>query len=141
MKFISIKTIAAVFILFLTACTDYGEKTKKGHVEVYYKEGISKETAQRTADFLYAVDREANNDTTVRKSMQLIKKEDTICFRMVADKKRLSSVNDGVFYSLANYLSDTLFNHAPVNIELTDDHFKTIHNIRFTKMDLPQPVE
>ena len=139
MKMITGKTIIAVsFIFILTACSDYGKKTKKGHVEVYYKEGISQETAQQTADFLYDIDRQSGNDTTIRKSIQLLRKQDTVLFRMVADKKKLANLKDDVFSTMANFLSDTLYNHEPVNVELTDNHFKTIHSIRYTKVNLNQ---
>lgn len=127
------KTIAALcFIFLLSSCTNYGDKTSKGHIDVYYKEGISRETAQRTADFIFGAD----SLSTTQKSFQLVKNQDTICFRMVTDQKKLATTGDDAFYSLANILSDSLFNHAPVNVELTDDHFKTIRTLKFTKMDL-----
>jgi hypothetical protein len=138
MKIFTKIVIAGCFVFLLTACSDYGKKTKKGHVEVYYKEGISEDMAQQTANFLYDIDRLASNDTTSTKSIQLLKKQDTVLFRMVADKKRLATINDGVFSTMANFLSDSLYDHAPVNVELTDNHFKTIHSIRYTKMDLNQ---
>jgi len=138
-SFINTGIAAVIFMFLLPACSDYGKKTSKGHVDVYYKEEISKETAQKTADFLYEVDKDANNDTTITKSIQLLTKQDTVCFRMVVDQKKMTlKINEGVFSTLANYLSDSLYNHAPVSIELTDNHFKTIHSIPYNKIDLNQ---
>ncbi|MFI5185294.1 MAG: hypothetical protein ACHQF0_01070 [Chitinophagales bacterium] len=127
--------IALCFIFSVSSCTDYGDKSSKGHIDVYYKDGISQETAQKTADFLFEIDSLSNN-TTTQKSFQLAKKQDTICFRMVTDPKKLGTVTDDNFYTMANLLSDSVFNNAPVNIELTDNHFKTIRNLTFVKMDL-----
>jgi len=136
MKEIFAKTLLPLcFVLFVSSCTSYGDKISKGHVDVYYKEGISRETAQRTADFIFEIDSLSNNPK-VQKSFQLVKKQDTVCFRMVTDKEKLSSLNDDNFYTLANLLSDSIYNNAPVNVELTDNRFNTFRNLRFTKMDL-----
>ena len=42
--------------IIFTACTDYGKKVKHGHIEVYYKDGITEDMAQKTADFVYQID-------------------------------------------------------------------------------------
>jgi len=126
--------VLSLFVIVgLTGCTDYGKKVNHGHVEVYYKEGISKEDAQKTADLFYRMD--ANNSGGIKKSLQLVKDKDSICFRMVVNEKKLASVPDDAFNALANILSDSVFNSNPVNVDLTDDHFKTIRSLHYKKMD------
>jgi hypothetical protein len=127
-----LKTLLALtFIgIIFYSCNNFGKKVKAGHVEVYYKDGISKEDAQKTADLLLGID-EASNNAPNQKSMQLVKIKDTITFRMVIDKEKLAGVQDLSFYAIGIMLSDSLFNHSPVNVELTDNLFKTIKTLHF----------
>jgi hypothetical protein len=133
-----LKPVSVFFVvaILFSSCNNYGDKVSKGHIEVYYKEGISKEIAQRTADLLYETDIAAKNNTKEIKSMQLLKKADTVFFRMVINQQRAAALDDEVFYTLANYLSDSLYNHSPVNVDLTDDKFKTIRILHYKKMNL-----
>lgn len=123
--------------IIFTACTDYGKKVKHGHIEVYYKDGITEDMAQKTADFVYQIDKDQNNDTIKSKSMQLVKNGDTVLVRMVANKSKLEKLTDEPFTALANLFSDSLYKSTPVNVDLTDDNFKTIHHITFKKLDIP----
>ena len=121
----------------LMACTNYGKKVNHGHIEVYYKDGISKEQAQKTADLLYLADVSTNNNTTTRRSMQLLKKnEDTICFRMAVDELKLASMGNDPFYAIGSILSDSIFNGKPVSVELTTNRFITIRSLAFKKMQV-----
>lgn len=128
----TLKTLLALtFIgIIFYSCSNFGKKVKSGHVEVYYKDGISKEDAQKTADLILGIDQASNNPPN-QKSMQLVKVRDTITFRMVIDKEKLASVEDYPFYVIGVMLSDSLFNHAPVNVDLTDNLFKTIKTLHF----------
>lgn len=60
MRTLILSILAAVC---LTACSNYGKKVKDHHIEVYYKEGISKEDAEKTAKLLYESDIAAGNST------------------------------------------------------------------------------
>lgn len=122
--------------LLLTACDDYGTKVSKGHVDIYYKEGIKKENAEQTADFIHEVDVVSQNDTTQTKSMQLALLKDTVTLRMVVNEEKAASVEDEAFLTIANYLSQTVFNNQPVNVDLTDDQFNTIKALHFKKVSL-----
>ncbi len=130
-----------IFILFpvcilCTACENYGDRVSSGHIEVFYKEGINKETATRTARFLHDLEVQAQNDTTESKSMQLLKNKDTIIFRMVVNRERAAALNDDNYLALANYLSMNVFNNAPVNVDLTDNQFNTLRSLHFRKVNM-----
>ncbi|MGB3005566.1 MAG: hypothetical protein WBC06_03590 [Chitinophagaceae bacterium] len=127
--------LSALFAMLFVSCTNYGKKVKSGHVDVYYKEGISKEDAEKTADLLYRSDVAVNNNTTDTKSIQIIKRDDTVCFRMVVQKEKLEMVSEEIFQSMGNVLSDSIFNGKPVNIDLTDNKFKTIKTIHYKKIE------
>jgi len=131
MKSIALSLLLAIC---LSACTDHGTKLKKDYLEVYYKEGISKELAQKTLDFLYPLWKEESGKTP-RKSIQLAKAGgDTISFRaVIADKKKAEEMGDETMYEMANELSVKLFDGAPVNIVLTDNKFKPQRTLVFKK--------
>lgn len=138
---INLKPFLAIpFLTFivLTGCTDYGKKVSHGHVEVFYKDGINKEQAQKTADIFFSMD--ADNSAGTKKSMQLVKDKDSFLFRMVVDTKRLVGVEDDSFNALGNILSDSVFNSSPVNVDLTDENFKTIRTVHYKKMDFTEPM-
>jgi hypothetical protein len=52
---------------------------------------------------------------------------------MVVDKSKLDQVGDETFYAISGLVSDSVFNGGPVNLILTDDHFKTIRTLAFKK--------
>lgn len=133
MKSIALSLLLAIC---LSACTDHGTKLKKDYLEVYYKEGISKEVAQKTIDFLYPLWKERSGKTP-RKSIQLSKAGgDTISFRAVmADENKAQDVDENMLYEMANELSVKLFDGAPVNIVLTDDKFKPQRTLVFRKTE------
>lgn len=126
-----------LFLLLLAisfvSCTNYGKKAKKGNIEVYYKNGISKEEAEKTAAVLYN-SVQGTSGAEGRKSMQLTKGNgDTILFRMVVDKEKLPQVKDENFLAIAYILSDSVFAGKPVNVDLTNNSFKTTRSITFVK--------
>jgi hypothetical protein len=123
-------------VILLAGCSgNYGKKVKHGHVEVFYKDGISEPQAQRTADLLYEADVLVNNNTSSRKSIQLTKQNDTFYFRMVVDEKKLPLVKDETFLTMGSVLSDSIFNGSPVNVDLTNDRFKSIRVVHFKRID------
>jgi len=117
-----------IAVVAFSSCTNYGKKVSKDHVEVYYKDGMSKDDAQKLLDFLYPLWNKGD-----KKSVQLVKIKDTITFRMVTDEKKMAQVDDETFSMLGHVFSDSIFNSAPVNVDLTDDHFKTIRTFHFHK--------
>ncbi len=116
----------------LGACTNYGKKVKDHHIEVYYKDGISKEEAEKTAKLLYEADQAVGNKAD-QKSVQLTRNGDTINFRMVTVAEKLKGMEDDVFVTMGNVISEKIFNGKPVNVDLTNNKFATIRTIHFIK--------
>jgi hypothetical protein len=138
----SFKQLTAIVLSLLLSvclfsCDNYGKKVKSGHVEVYYKDGISKEAAEKTAKWLEQVDKSENNNTTEIKSIQLLQNGDQVDFRMVANKDKVAKLEDDVFFIMGNALSAQLFNNKAVNVILTDNQFKTFKSFPYKKMDIP----
>lgn len=123
--------ILLIATIQLISCTNYGDKVAKDAVEIYFKDHISKEQAQQTLAFLHPSWNEPGN----KKSVQLAKPGDTVYFRMVINEEKAKDVKDESYLLLANEISNSIFNGTPVNVDLTDNTFKTIRTLHFKKMD------
>lgn len=132
---IKTKILLAVLVsIAFTSCNDYGKKVVKGNVETYYKDGITEDQAKRAAEVMYNLD-DAGPNAKVDKSYQLCKKNDTVCFRMVVNEEKVKSIDDISFMAIANMISDSVFKGAPVNMDLTNNTFKSIKYIPYKKSD------
>ncbi len=125
--------IPLVLAFALMACTDYGKKVSSSNIEVYYKEGISKEQAEKTAQLFVMALNASNPNDKATKSFQLQKTGDTVLLKMVADKSKLGTVGDESFYAISTLLSDSVFAGGPVNLTLTDNKFEGFKNFTFQK--------
>jgi hypothetical protein len=130
MKFMK-PALAFLFILVvLTSCDNYGKKVTEGSIETYYKDGVSKEEATRTAAFMSKL----SQGGAERKSFQLVRRNDSLCLRMVVDETKMKSIDDKNFLAITMLVSDSVFNGAPVNMDLTNDKFKTIRSLPYQKL-------
>jgi hypothetical protein len=127
--------LSLLAIIMLASCTNYGKKVKSGHIEVYYKSGVTEDEARKTAALLELADKAAGNDISNKKSFQLLREGDTTTLRMVVRKEKINNVKDENFYAIGNLVSDSIFDTKPVNIDLTDDHFKSFHLVRYKKIE------
>lgn len=125
-----------IALILVAGCGNFGKKVSKEYLEIYYKDGITKEQAEKTLEYFYPKWRD-KGDETGRKSIQLTKKGDTINFRMVSNMEVMDKMDDAVFYTTGVELSSDLFNGAPVNVILTNNKFKPIRTYVFKKMALP----
>ena len=131
--------ITPLIALLFIACSNYGDKEKSGSIEVFYKEGISKEQAKKTADLIYESLKSANQDINTKKSFQYTKgKGDTINLSMVIDEGKIAQVNDEAMNEFSVVISDSIFAAKPVNLVLTDNRFKPIRTIVFKKPEISE---
>ncbi len=135
-----------IILLLLVAipfisCKNYGTKVKKGNIEVFYKEGITADEAGNTADMIRQLDASGgSNDTTVRRSFQLLRSGDTVTLRMVVNENKYQSIGDESFRAIANMVSEKVFTGKPVNMELTNTTFKTLKHLAYKKADQTEDV-
>lgn len=129
--------IVAPFCLLVTtaclliSCTNFGDKVMKDNVEVFFKENITKEQAQKTLDLLYPGWHQGGD----KKSVQLIKPGDTVHFRMVINEEKAKDLTDEIYLLLSNEVSNAAFNGQPVNVDLTNNKFETIRTLHYKKME------
>lgn len=130
MRYLSLLLLATVLVV---SCNNYGKKVSKEYLEIYYTDGVSRETAERTLEFLYPQWKLPDGSPTPKKSVQLDQKGDTVLFRMVADMAIVDETGNDIFLLMAQELSTSVFQSAPVTIEFTDKAFKTIRTLSFQK--------
>ena len=82
--------------IVLTACSNHGEKVTKDYLDVYYKDGITKEQAQKALDYFLPKWKD-EGEKTKPKSIQLTKNGDTINFRMVAKMEIMNKMTSKYF--------------------------------------------
>ena len=138
------KTTAVLALLVLisfTSCNNYGKKASTGHVETFYKDGITEGQAKKVSTLIFNIDERGGNPKT-EKSFQLCKNHDTVCFRMVlAEENKVKELDDFDFLAMANIVSDSVFNGAPVNIDLTNNKFESLKMIPYKKLGTDSPAK
>ncbi len=115
----------AGLFLSLSSCQLFnrGEKLMFGLGEVYYKDGISKEEAEKFGNYLYQKD---IFDESGTKIIQLVRKNDTATMRIVTNPEYINRAGyQGNMRFLAAELSSTVFNNQPLNCELTNEYLST----------------
>lgn len=127
-------TLLFLFSAALISCNNFGNKITSGHVEIYYQDKIEKSEAEKTASVLMNLEESAGRSKEVTKSFQLSQPKDTVLLKMVADEKRATEMPDIAFQAIATIVSDSAFNGKPINIELTDNKFKTFKHLAFKKI-------
>lgn len=126
------KKLVALFCfaaLLVTACNSYGDKIKiNDKSEVYYKDGASKDDAQRLGNFLL---KNSYFDSLSEKSVQLTKNKDTFDVKFVVDKAKVEQQGNSefLFQILGAAISSEVFDNKPVKVILADAYMKGFKDI------------
>lgn len=57
---------------------------------------------------------------------------------MVVPEDKMTTADEENYNAIGNFISQNVFANAPVNVALTDDHFKTAHTVHFVPMDMTE---
>ena len=126
------KKLVALFCfaaLLVTACNSYGDKIKiNDKSEVYYKDGASKDDAQRLGNFLL---KNSYFDSLSEKSVQLTKNKDTFDVKFVVDKAKVEQQGNSefLFQILGAAISSEVFANKPVKVILADQYMKGFKDV------------
>ena len=77
-----------LLVTILFSCSKNGDKVSQDFMEVYYKDGITKQEAQKALDYFLPRWKEKDGETA-RKSIQLTKNGDTINFNALSKNRDL----------------------------------------------------
>jgi len=128
------KILLLVFILAtcMVSCQQYGKEYKldKKH-NVYYKgEGVDEALVKKLANYLK--EQEYFQDS-IESTVQLIKVKDTFNLNFVVDASKITSGYDNKFLLFGAYISENVFNKAPVTIQLTNNKLEPFKNLGYAK--------
>lgn len=129
-----LQTLLAVLIvaITLTSCQDYGKEYKLSEKHnVYYKgEGVDESHAKKLAEYLkenkYFQD-------TINSTVQIVKVKDTFNLNFVVDATKITENYEANFLLFGAFISEGVFNKAPVTIQLTNDKLEPFKNLGYAK--------
>ena len=113
-----------LFIVILAgigACNQpYGKEYKlDSKHNVYYKgEGADEALAKKLAAYLKE---QKYFQDSINSTVQLVKTKDSFSLNFVVDETRLTPGYENKFLAISTFISDSVFNKAPVSIQLTND--------------------
>lgn len=133
MKNFKLLLLIAIIAISITACNQgYGKEYKLDDKHnVYYKgEGVDEALAKKLANYLkeqqYFVD-------SINSTVQLVKIKDTFNLNFVVDESKIVTGYENNFLMFGAFISESVFNKAPVTIQLTNDKLEPFKNLGFAK--------
>ncbi len=125
--------LAIAIVAFLTSCSGgYGNEYKlDSKHNVYYKgEGVDEALAKKLA--LYLKEQHYFQDS-ITATVQLEKIKDTFNLNFVVDEKKITTESDNNFLIFGAFISEKVFNTAPVIIQLTNNKLELFKNLGYAK--------
>ncbi len=133
MKNFNLFLLITVISVCLSACNqNYGKEYKLDKMHnVYYKgEGVDEALAKKLANYLK--DQEYFQDS-ISSTVQLIKVKDTFNLNFVVDESKIVNGFENNFLLFGSFISENVFDKAPVTIQLTNDKLEPFKNLGFAK--------
>lgn len=133
MKILKLLLPVMIFAISITGCTeDYGKEYKVDDKHnVYYKgEGVDEALAKKLANYLK--EQEYFQDS-ITSTVQVVKVKDTFNLNFVVDATKLTTGYENNFLVFGAYISESVFNKAPVTIQLTNDKLEPFKNLGYAK--------
>ena len=125
--------LVVAIVVCLTSCSGgYGKEYKLDNKHsVYYKgEGVDEALAKKLA--LYLKEQEYFQDS-ITATVQLLKNKDTFNLNFVVDEKKITTESDNNFLIFGAFISEKVFNKAPLTIQLTNDKLESFKNLGYAK--------
>ena len=133
MKIISQFLFVAIIATGFSSCDlGYGKEYKldKKH-SVYYKgDGVDEAMAKKLANYLKE---QEYFQGSIKATVQLEKVKDTFNLNFVVDETKITKDYDNNFLLFGGFISEAVFNKAPVIIQLTDDKLEPFKNLGYAK--------
>lgn len=133
MKILKLLLPVLIIAISITGCSqDYGKEYKfDDKHNVYYKgEGVDEALAKKFANYLK--EQEYFQDS-INSTVQIVKIKDTFNLNFVVDATKLTAGYENNFLIFGSYISENVFNKAPVTIQLTNDELEPFKNLGYAK--------
>ncbi len=125
--------LTLIIVISISACSqNYGKEYKLDKMHnVYYKgEGVDEAQAKKLATYLK--EQEYFQDS-INATVQLVKVNDTFKLNFVVDETKITPGYENKFLLFGAFISESVFNKAPVTIQLTNDKLEPFKNLGFAK--------
>ena len=125
--------LALIIVTGISACSqNYGKEYKLDKMHnVYYKgEGVDEAQAKKLATYLK--EQEYFQDS-INATVQLVKVNYTFKLNFVVDETKITSGYENKFLLFGAFISESVFDKAPVTIQLTNDKLEPFKNLGFAK--------
>ncbi|HQW83547.1 MAG TPA: hypothetical protein PK987_03760 [Ferruginibacter sp.] len=122
---------ALVITSLITACNSgYGKEYKlDSKHNVYYKgDNVTEAQAKKLAEYLK--EQEYFQDS-IESTVQLVKIKDTFNLNFVVDETKLTKGYETNFLLFGGFISESVFNKAPVIIQLTNNKLEPFKNLGY----------
>ena len=126
-------TLLTLIVISISACNqNYGKEYKLDKMHnVYYKgDGVNEALAKKLANYLK--EQEYFQDS-INSTVQLVRNKDTFNLNFVVDETKLMSGYENNFLLFGAFISESVFDKAPVTIQLTNDKLEPFKNLGFAK--------
>lgn len=132
MKSVKLLLLAATISAGLAGCQSYGKEYKldKKHNVYYTGEGLTEDLAKNLANYLKE---QAYFQDSIESTVQITRNKDTFNLNFVVDAAKLTESTGNNFLIFGAFISEKVFNKAPVTIHLTNDHLEVIKNLGYAK--------
>ena len=125
--------LTLIMAIGISACNqNYGKEYKlDSKHNVYYKgEGVDEARAKKLAEYLK--EQEYFQDS-INSTVQLVKVKDTFNLNFVVDETKLTAGYEKKFLLFGTFISESVFDKAPLIIQLTNDKLEPFKNLGFAK--------
>ena len=133
MKYLKLLLPVIIIAIIIAGCNqNYGKEYKlDAKHNVYYKgEGVDEALAKKLANYLK--EQEYFQDS-INSTVQLVKVKDTFNLNFVVDATKLTAGYENNFLIFGAFISEKVFNNAPVTIQLTNDKLEPSKNLGYAK--------
>lgn len=133
MRIFKLLTLITIIALSTSSCNqNYGKEYKLDDKHnVYYKgEGVDEAMAKKLANYLK--EQEYFQDS-ITSTVQLVKVKDTFNLNFVVDATKITTGYENNFLIFGAFISEKVFNKAPVTIQLTNNKLETFKNLGYAK--------
>jgi len=107
---------------------DFGEEVTVGSIDVYCKNGFSKEHATTIANVINRIFGNSSNHVSFQ-AETINEPEPGFVLRMVTNKEKAAELGEQSFHDFAKAVSDSAYSGAPLTLELTDETFTPFRKV------------
>lgn len=132
MKILQVLLTAAIAISISSCMQNYGKEYKlDAKHNVYYKgNGVDEALAKKLANYLK--EQEYFQDS-INSTVQIVKVKDTFNLNFVVDASKITPAYETNFLLFGAFISESVFNKAPVTIQLTNENLEAFKNLGYAK--------